>query len=315
MTLAVFYSMTFEVTILGCGAATPTLRHQPSAQFVNVHDKFFLVDCGEGTQMQLRRFKVKMQRIHHIFISHLHGDHFFGLPGLLASMNLLGRDKTLHIFGPPQLENILKALHENGEFKLGFQVAFHPTQAKKGECIFDDASLEIYSFPLDHRIPCTGFLFREKRRPPNVPKALIHELRLLVSEIVQLKKGECVRRDDGTLLDPSKLLPKPPKTRAYAYCSDTRYSDAVVQAVQNCNLLYHEATFTHELIRRAEQTFHSTAKQAAEVALKAGVKKLVLGHFSARYRDESILLNEACEVFSNTVLANEGMTFTVPASE
>lgn len=306
--------MTFEVTILGCGAATPTLRHHPSAQFVNLHDKFFLVDCGEGTQMQLRRYKVKMQRIHHIFISHLHGDHFFGLPGLLASMNLLGRDKTLHIFGPPQLENILKALQENGEFRLGFELQFHHTQANTAECILEDASLEVFSFPLDHRIPCTGFLFREKGRARNVPKSLIQELGLMVSEIVLLKKGELVRREDGTLLDPDKLLPKAPSPRAYAYCSDTKYSSKVIEAVKDCNLLYHEATFTHELIGRAEQTFHSTAKQAAEVAHLARAQQLILGHFSARYRDESVLLNEAREVFPNTELADEGKAFAVPSS-
>lgn len=304
--------MTFEITILGCGAALPTLRHHPTGQVVNLHDKLFLVDCGEGTQMQLRRYRVKMQRIHHVFISHLHGDHYFGLNGLLSTMHLLGRKKALHIYADKGLEKLHKLQQEVGEMYLNFPVIFHDNFCQEPRLLYEDNTLEVWGFPLDHRIATTGFLFKEKPRKANISRAAIAEYRLSVSEILSLKNGNDVSRTDGTLLKSSELTMASPPGRSYAFCSDTRYSDRVIDAVNDVDLLYHEATFASQMAERATQTYHSTAEQAGQVARRAGAKQLVIGHFSARYLDESILLEEARTVFNNVMLAEEGMRIEVP---
>jgi len=301
----------FEVTILGCGAATPTLRHHPTGQVVNLHDKFFLVDCGEGIQMQLRRYKIKIQRIDHIFISHLHGDHYFGIQGLLSSMHLLGRKKPLHLFAPEGLKEIIDVQQRVGEMFLNFPLEFHPLDIKSPEVIFEDNSLEIVAFPLEHRISCSGFLFREKERKPKVSQSVIHELGLSVEEIVALKNRRNVTRGDGSILEWEKWADMPAPARTYAFCSDTKYSKKVIAAVQGVDLLYHEATFLHEMKVRAQQTHHSTALEAGQVAREANVQRLIIGHFSARYHDETVLLLEAQTAFPETVLAAEGVTFNV----
>lgn len=304
--------MTFEITILGCGAALPTLRHHPTGQVVNLHDKLFLVDCGEGTQMQLRRYRVKMQRIHHVFISHLHGDHYYGLNGLLSTMHLLGRSKTLHIYADKGLEKLHKLQQEVGELYLNFPVIFHDNFCETPRKLYEDNTVEVWGIPLDHRIATTGFIFREKPRKANISRDAIAEHQLSVSEILALKNGHDVGRTDGTLLKARELTIPSPPGRSYAFCSDTRYSERVIDAVKDVDLLYHEATFDTSMEQRAAQTYHSTAAQAATVALRAGARKLMLGHFSARYLDESLLLKEALEVFEHTFLAEEGMRITIP---
>lgn len=303
--------MNFEVTILGCGAATPTLRHHPTGQVVNLHDKYFLVDCGEGIQMQLRRYKVKMQRIDHIFISHLHGDHYFGIQGLLSSMHLLGRKKPLQLYAPEGLKEIIDVQQRVGEMFLSFPLEFHPLDVKSPTVIFEDNSLEIIAFPLEHRISCTGFIFREKERKPKVNQSVIHQLGLSIEEIVAIKNRRDVTRADGSVLEWEKWADLPAPVRAYAFCSDTKYSKKVIAAVRDVDLLYHEATFLHEMKLRAQQTHHSTALEAGQVAREANVKRLIIGHFSARYHDESVLLLEAQSVFPETVLAAEGLTFSI----
>jgi ribonuclease Z len=290
------------------------MRHNPTAQVVNIHDKHFLVDCGEGTQMQLRRYKVKMQRLHHVFISHLHGDHFFGFNGLISTMHLLGRTKPLHVHAPEGLKLLFEAQQAIGEMHLDFQLIFHDNRCESLRLLYDDNTLEVWGFPLEHRIQCTGFLFKEKRRKANISRHAIKEHQLTVSEILALKNGNDVCRTDGTILKAEELTEMAPVGRSYAFCSDTRYSEKVIQAIEGVDLLYHEATFLEDMKLRALQTHHSTAKDAATVALKAKVGALVLGHFSARYTDESPLLIEAMEVFPKVSLAKEGMVF-VPRGE
>lgn len=306
--------MKFEVTILGCGAALPTLRHNPTAQLVNIHDKYFLIDCGEGTQRQLRRYKVRMQRLNHVFISHLHGDHFFGFNGLVSTMHLLGRTKPLHVYAPKGLQVVFDAQQTVGEMHLNFELIFHDNHCKESRKLYDDNTLEVWGFPLDHRIDCTGFLFKEKPRKANISREAIKEHRLAVSEILALKNGNDVCRADGSVLRADELTKKAPPGRSYAFCSDTQYSERVIEAVKGVDLLYHEATFLEDMRDRARQTYHSTARDAATVAHKASVGALVLGHFSARYVDESPLLEEAKSVFERVALAEEGMVF-VPRGE
>lgn len=285
------------------------MRHAPTAQLVNLHDKLFLIDCGEGTQMQLRRYRIKFQRIHHIFISHLHGDHYLGLMGLISSMHLLGRTKPLHLFAPPAIQRILETQFEASETRLNFEIVYHSTDVKERTLLHEDRTLRVYGFPLKHRVQCTGFFFEEKARKLKVTKDVIAEYQLQVHEIVQLKNGEDVIRETGEVLPHEALTVQPLPVRSYAFCSDTAYSEKVIEAIQGCSLLYHEATFLEDLKSRAKATFHSTAKEAGMVAAKAGAKKLVIGHFSSRYMDETPLLEEARETFPDTELAAEGLTF------
>jgi ribonuclease Z len=304
-----FFIVKFEVTILGCGAALPTMRHHPTGQVVNIHDKYFLVDCGEGTQMQLRKYKVKMQRINHVFISHLHGDHYFGLNGLLSTMCLLGRTKALHVYAPQSLEQLFNEQVRLTDFYLTFPLVWHATSHTEKTKVYEDNTLSVWSFPVEHRIPCTGFLFCEKQRKPAMNRAAIALHKLTFQEIIALKNGYDLCRLDHTVLRSNELTEQQPPGRSYAFCADTRYSERVIEAVKGVDLLYHEATFSHDFEKRAAQTHHSTAKQAGEVAYQAKVGRLIIGHFSARYTDDTVLLEEAKSVFQNTALADEGCTF------
>lgn len=262
--------------------------------------------------MQLRRNRIKFQRIHHIFISHLHGDHYLGLMGLISSMHLLGRTKPLDIFAPRALQDILEVQFKASNTLLNFEIRYHATEVDCRTLIHEDRTMRVYGFPLKHRVPCTGFFFEEKPRKLKVPKDVIANNNLLVEEIVRLKNGEDVVRENGELLSHEKLTVQPVPVRSYAFCSDTAYDENVIKSIRGCSLLYHEATFLDELSDRAKATFHSTAKQAATVAMKSGAKQLVIGHFSSRYTDELPLLHEAREVFEATELAAEGVTFYPP---
>lgn len=304
--------MNFEVTILGCGAATPTNRHAPTAQLVNVHDKLFLIDCGEGTQMQLRKFRFKFQRIHHIFISHLHGDHYLGLMGLISSMHLLGRTRDLHLFAPPAIKDVLEVQFKASQTRLSFTIVYHDSIVKEKKLLFEDRTVEVYGFPLKHRIACTGFIFAEKERKRKMAKETISRYQLSVEEIIALKNKNDIHRDNGEVLRSVDLTYQPLPVRKYAFCSDTAYDPAVIDAVKGCHLLYHEATFLQELASRAKETYHSTAAQAGDVAKQAKVNQLVIGHFSSRYVTEKPLLDEARAVFPNTLLALEGLVIVPP---
>lgn len=298
--------MQFQVNILGCGAATPTQRHFPTSQLVNMHDKYFLIDCGEGTQMQLRKFKLKMQRIQAIFISHLHGDHFFGLIGLLSSYNLLGRTAPLKIYAHHALESIIRMQFEVSEARFEYEIEFISTQCDSKQLLYEDETLQVFSFPLKHRVPCTGFLFEEKPRPLNVIKSAIREYQLVPSEILQLKKGLSIRSGAEEISAKQVTDPAVP-VRKYAYCSDTAYDERIIPHIHGADVLYHESTFLNSEQERAKKTLHSTAEEAAKIARKADVKKLILGHYSSRYSNESQFLEEATPIYQPVELANEGM--------
>ncbi len=305
------FFMNFTITILGCGAATPTLRRNPTSQILNIHDKLFLVDCAEGTQLQLRKYKIKFQKVNHIFISHLHGDHYLGLIGLMSSMHLLGRTKELHIHGPKPLENLIQLNLEVSDTWLNYKWTFHQTNPKAKELIVEDNTLEVYSIPLKHRIDCTGFVFKEKPRKPKVSKETIAEYSLSISNIRDLKNNLDVILDSGEILKASDATIESQTPRTYAFCSDTAFFPSIVEHIGHADLLYHEATFTEEHAERAKATFHSTASQAATIAAMAEVKKLVIGHYSSRYTDLSDFIKETEQIFSNVVLASDGLILEI----
>jgi ribonuclease Z len=303
--------VSFEVTILGSGAAIPTSRRNPTSQFVACNDRYILIDCGEGTQMQIRKFGVRFQRIRHILISHLHGDHFFGLVGLISSMHLLGRDKGLTIYGPEGLEKIIRTQLEYGDAKLDFEISFVVLNGKDAGLIFEDNLIEIYSFPLKHRIPTNGFVIREKTKERKLLSHKISGSGLQFEHMHRLKKGEDILTDDGKYFKNKDYTTDPPHSRSYAYCSDTAYAEKIVPFIEKVDLLYHEATFTEKDIDRARATYHSTARQAAGIAKKAEVKKLIMGHLSARYDDVKTHLSEAIAEFTESEVVEDGKVYVI----
>ncbi len=301
----------FKIHILGCGSALPTLKHYASAQVVELRGKFFMVDCGEGTQMQLRRSHVGFTKIQAIFISHLHGDHCFGLPGLISTFGMLGRTAPLHVYGPAALGPMLDAVLRQFCTGLEFTVEFHAVATTRQQVVYDDRSLTVESVPLRHRIACCGYLFREKPTLPHIRRDMIDCFEIPLSQINNIKNGGGWTTPDGLFIPHDRLtLPAAPP-RAYAYCSDTRYMPTLHEAVEGVNLLYHESTYDAAHADRARLYHHSTSVQAATVARDAHVGRLLLGHFSARYDDETLLLREAQAVFPNTLLANEGLVVSV----
>jgi len=303
--------MGLSVTILGSNSALPTSERNPTAQVLNASGRFFLIDCGEGTQMQLRRHKVRFGRINHIFISHLHGDHVFGLPGLISSYGLLGRNNDLHIYANADLEVLLRPLMAYFSRDLPFRVVFHQVVTNGQELVYEDDSLEVWSIPVDHRIPTVGFIFREKTKERKINKEMCAFYKVPIKWMPPLKRGEDFVDENGVVVPNDRLTYSPPPSRSYAYCTDTRFSKAVISAVHGVDLLYHEATFLDNQQELASKTFHSTARQAAEVAHRAKAGRLLLGHFSSRYKDLSPFLEEARAVFSNTDIADEGSLFDV----
>ena len=301
----------FDVTVLGSSSATPTATRHPTAQVLNIHERFFLLDCGEAAQIQLRRYKFKIQRIDHIFVSHLHGDHYLGLPGLLGTMHLLGRDKELHIYSPPGLKEIIDTNHYHSKTFLNYKLEFHVIESKSPVRIFEDDQITVETIPMDHRIPCYGFLFREKEHLRNIIKEKIEEYNIPVQQIPSIKKGEDYISPEGKQIPNSILTTVPSAPRAYAYCSDTLYNETFIDQIKNVNLLYHESTFADDMAGRAIETHHSTAKQAGAIAQKANAKQLLIGHYSARYKDLNVLLKEAKQIFENTLLAIEGETYKI----
>jgi ribonuclease Z len=300
--------LSFKLTIIGSGSAVPTVRRGVTSQYINFNERHILVDCGEGTQLQLRRFKVKFQRIQFIFISHLHGDHYLGLVGLLSSMSLLGRTKKLSIFCPKELEELLTSQFKLAGIQFNFQLEFIHLTAKTKELIFEDNVIAISAFPVKHRIPTWGFHFQEKDKELNVNAKKIKELQLSVDEIKQAKSGNDIIRASEYIRNEDIALPKQ-KLVSYAYSSDTIFFEKMIEYVKGVNLLYHESTFIEKQKDRAIATMHSTAKEAATVADKAKVGKLLLGHFSARFRGTEEILEEAQIIFKNTVCVEDGDEF------
>ena len=297
----------FELNILGCGSAKPSKRHQPSSQILNVRGKYFLIDCGEGAQTQMQMMGLSMANIGHIFVSHNHGDHVFGLPGLIGTMDLLGRTAELHIHGPQQVGELLDFLMRTYYFDIRYKVLFHPVDERQHTLIFEDRSITVHSIPLQHRVPSVGFLFREKPRLPHIRREMIDAFQIPFSQINNIKAGASWTTEDGTVIPHERLTTPAEPSRSYAYCSDTVYLPELKDILPGVTLLYHEATYMHERALRAEQTQHSTSIQAATLARDAHVERLCVGHFSAAIKDEAALLREAQSIFPNTILAHEGL--------
>lgn len=301
----------FKVHILGCGSALPTLKHNASSQVVEIRDKFFMIDCGEGTQVQLRRSRIHFDKISSVFISHLHGDHCFGLIGMISTFGMLGRTAPLHVYAPADFEPVLKQQMDFFCNGLEYEVRFHGVDTSASTVIYDDRSVAVSTIPLNHRIACCGYLFREKPTLPHIRRDMIDFYHIPESQRNNIKNGMDWVTPDGETIPNSWLTTPSDAPRAYAYCSDTKYMPELYKLVRGVDLLYHESTYCEENKDRAALFYHSTARQAATVALKAEAKKLLLGHFSARYDNEENLLEEAKKVFPNTELANEMLVFDV----
>jgi ribonuclease Z len=303
--------VSFELTILGSGAAVPTFRRNPTAQYIVCNDRHILIDCGEGTQMQIRKYSIRFQRISHILISHLHGDHFFGLVGLLSTMHLMGRDKGITVYGPEELENIVRSQLEIAGARLDFDLKFVKLNGKEVKLIFEDNLIEIHTFPLKHRIPTNGFVIREKIKERRLISEAIKGSGLLIEHLPKLKRGEHVVDEKGNEFDFEEFTLPPHPSFSYAFCSDTRYDESIAPYIKNVDVLYHEATFIDKDEDRAKTTFHSTAKQAATIAAKAGVGRLLLGHLSARYESTDVHLEEAKTIFDKTLVVEDGDVFRI----
>jgi ribonuclease Z len=304
--------MRFEVTILGNSSASPTPTRHHSAHVLNVREQFYLVDCGEGTQSRLMRAGVSPQKINAVFISHIHGDHIYGLVPLISSLGLAGKKTPLKIFGPHELGRMIDFYQNDFGQSVDFEIQFTAVDTTKNLLIFENKSLEVWTIPLRHRVPATGYLFREKQGEANVRKELIAKYGLGIAQIVKAKRGEDVVLENGETIPVRELTYFANTPRSYAYCSDTMPSGKVAGIVDGVDLLYHEATFANAERHLAKETGHSTAVQAAKIAAKAGVGRLVIGHFSSRYKDLAPLEEEARQIFPATHLALEGQTFSIP---
>ena len=298
----------FKIHILGCGSALPTLRHNPSAQVVELRGKQFMIDCGEGTQTQMRRQRIGFNKVVAIFISHIHGDHCFGLIGMLSSFGLLGRTMPLAIYAPKEFKPVLDMMLKTFCYDFDYEIQFHAVDTTKQQVISEDRSLTVESIPLKHRLPTCGFLFREKPTLPHIRRDMIDFYRIPVSQINNIKNGASWTDEEGREIPNERLTMPADKPRSYAYCSDTSYLPALHERIAGVSCLYHESTYTTADADRAEMYFHSTAAQAAQVARDANAGRLLLGHYSSKYDDERQLLNEAQEVFAQSQLTNEGMT-------
>lgn len=303
--------MNFELNILGCGSAKPTTRHQPTSQILNVRGKFFMIDCGEGVQTQMQKMGLSMMNIGHIFISHNHGDHVFGLPGLVGTMDLLGRTAELHVHGPLQVGDFIDFLLKTFYTDIGYKLIFHPVDVHQHTLVYEDRSITVYNIPLQHRLLTCGYLFKEKPGLPHIRREMIDAFNIPVSQINNIKAGASWTTEDGTIIPHERLTTPAKPPRSYAYCSDTVYLPELKDILHGVTLLYHEATYMHERALRAEQTRHTTALQAATLARDAKVEQLCVGHFSASLKDENALLHEAQSVFPNTILANEGLVVSI----
>ena len=303
--------MRFELTILGSNSAIPANHRFPSAQVLNVMDRLYLIDCGEGTQMRMTEYQVRRNRIHQIFISHLHGDHVYGLVGLLTTMNLNGRKEKMQLFSPAGLREFLESQFFYSQVVLAYELEFHVVDDQRHQLLFEDGVVEVYSIPLEHRIPSTGFLFREKQRQRNIQPTAITEYGLSIPQIEAVKRGEAVTVADGRIIANASITLPPYRSRSYAYCSDTCYLPQLQHLLRGVDLLYHETTFLHDMVDQAVKTKHSTALQAATLARDAGVGQLLMGHYSSRYKELSPLLEEARSDFPNSVLGREGGQYSV----
>ena len=301
----------FKVHILGCGSALPTLRHYASSQVVEVRDKVLMLDCSEGTQMQLRKSRVRFTKLSHVFITHLHGDHCFGLIGMISTFGLLGRTARLHIHAPEALGPELDRQIAFFTHDLGFDVVFHPVDTTMHQVVYEDKSITVESIHLEHRVSCCGYLVKEKPTLPHIRREMMEVYGIPVSQVGNIKNGADWTTVDGEVIPNSSLVIPADRPRAYAYISDTRYMPHLCEKLKGIDTLYHESTYGDDHLPQSEKYYHSTARQAAKVAHDAGVGRLLLGHYSSRYEDERLLLIEAKEVFENTFLTNEMDVFDI----
>lgn len=305
--------MKFQITILGCSAAYPANGLLTTSQVLNINEKYYLIDCGEGTQAQLRKYRVKASKINHIFISHIHGDHILGLPGLIGSFGLLGRVAPLHIYCPEGVKEFVEAFLKYTKVrKLIYPLHFHVHQSTEPTLLLDNEDLTVTTIPMKHDAPTTGFLFQEKERPRNMRKEAIEKYDIPYQQMTAIKNGADFRTATGKVI-PNKELTKAGKpSRSFAFCSDTAYTETILPQIKNVDLLYHEATFGDEKLEDIqERNIHSTARQAGQIACQANAKRLIIGHFSPRYKDLEVLLTQAREAFKNTDLAIDGRVFNV----
>lgn len=298
-----------RLTILGCYSATPRTLNNTTSQVLEINNHMFLIDCGEGTQVELRRHKIKFNRIKHVFISHLHGDHFFGLVGLISTFRLLTREADLHIYGPKGIKEAITLQLKLSDSWTNYKLYFHELTSKKSELIFEDDKVEVHTIPLDHRIYTNGYLFKEKQRQHKLNLDAAQEANVNVAYYRKLKQGFDVKNEDGVLIDYKTVTFPAEMPKSYAFCSDTKYKEDIVPIIKDSDVLYHESTFLDKHAHYAEKTKHTTAKQAATIAKMANVKTLILGHYSTRYSDLSVFKNEAKEVFKNVKLADDGKVF------
>ena len=298
-----------KLTILGCYAATPRTFTNPTSQVLEIKNRLFLIDCGEGTQVQLRKNKIKFSKINHIFISHLHGDHFFGLIGLVSTFSLLGRNTDLHIHGPKGIKEIITMQLRLSNSWTNYDLFFHELESKESEIIFEDDKVVVKTIPLNHRVYTNGFLFQEKvgERKLNVDAVQNYEIESCYYQ--NIKNGKDITLDDGRIIENHKLTFDPIPAKSYAFCSDTAYHEAVIPIIKNTDILYHEATFLQSEESLAQKTLHSTAKEAATIALKSNVKQLILGHYSTRYESIEMFKQEAETIFPEVLLADDGKNF------
>lgn len=301
--------MSFKLTILGSSGAIPAFGRFPTSQCLTIHNKYYLIDCGEGAQMQLMRYQVPIHKIDHIFVSHLHGDHYLGLMGLLFSMHLQKRTSDLHLYSHKGLDEIILIQLKHSKSVLNYTIIFHVFNPQQSVLIHEDSDITVHTIPLIHKLDCSGFFVREKPRPRKINKDKLIK-GMLLQHIALLKTGENVYDENGNLLYLNSDFTLPPsRAHSYAFCSDTAWNESMIGQIRDVDLLYHEATFMEEEKDKARQTKHSTAAEAARMAQLCGAQKLLIGHFSARYRELDPLLMEAREIFSNTELAVEGITF------
>ena len=301
----------FKIHILGCGSALPTLKHNASSQLIEMRGKCFMVDCGEGAQMQFRRSHIHFSKLNAIFISHMHGDHCFGLMGLLSTLGMLGRTSKLRIYAPKDYEPLFRQQVEFFMQTMEYEMEMIPVDTEKQQVIYEDHSLTVETVPLQHRVPCCGFIFREKPTLPHIRRDMIDYYGIPVSQINNIKNGADWTNEDGDVIPNARLVQPADSPRSYAYCSDTRFVPGLKEKVKGVTVLYHESTYTSDQEDRAKIYYHSTARQAATIAAGAGVGILLLGHYSARYNDEQVLLQEAKAVFEHSILSQEGMVFDV----
>lgn len=300
-----------KLTILGCYSATPRTFTNPTSQVLEIRNHHFLIDCGEGTQVQLRKYKVRFSKIKHIFISHLHGDHFFGLPGLISTFRLLGREDEMHIYGPKGIKNAITLLLKLGDSWTNFPLIFHELDMKEPELLFEDEKVSVSTVPLDHRVYTNGFVFREKPAPRTLNVEVAKKMGVDRSQFNNIKKGMDGISPKGESIANAKLTLDPPKPKSYAFCSDTVYNESIVPIIKEVDALYHESTFLESEAHLCAKTKHSTAKQAAQIAKKAKVGELILGHYSTRYKSIELFREEALKMFPNVALADDGKTFEI----